>query len=72
MIKKKFKNPLLVHLSVLEDPRSGENFRHEFLEIVFITVCAVISGCENWSEIEDYAEAKKEWLQKKDFAENKK
>ena len=55
MIKKKFQNPLLVHLSVLEDPRSGENFRHAFLEIVFITVCTVICGCENWSEIEDYA-----------------
>ena len=62
MIKKKFKNPLLVHLSAIEDPRSGENFRHEFLEILFITVCAVICGCENWSEIEDYAEAKKEWF----------
>ncbi len=52
MIKKKFKNPLLRHLSIIEDPRSGENSRHDFLEILFITVCAVICGCENWSEIE--------------------
>lgn len=62
MIKKKFKNPLLFHLSILEDPRTGENYRHDFLEIIFITVCAVICGCENWSEIEDYAEAKKTWF----------
>lgn len=62
MIKKKFKNPLLRHLSIIEDPRSGENSRHDFLEILFITVCAVICGCENWSEIEDYAVAKEEWL----------
>ena len=62
MIKKSFKNPLLVQLSILEDPRSGENYRHDFLEVMFITVCAVICGCENWTEIEDYAEAKYEWL----------
>ncbi len=42
MIKKKFKNPLLFHLLILKDPRTGENYRHDFLEIVFITVCAVI------------------------------
>jgi predicted transposase YbfD/YdcC len=51
-----------MHLSVIEDPRSGENSRHDFLEILFITVCAVICGCENWSEIEDYAIAKEAWL----------
>lgn len=62
MIKKKFNNPLLFHLSIIEDPRTGENYRHDFLEIIFITVCAVICGCENWSEIEDYAEAKKDWF----------
>jgi predicted transposase YbfD/YdcC len=62
MIRKKFENPLLIHLSIIEDPRTGENSRHDFLEILFMTVCAVVSGCENWSEIEDYAESKKDWF----------
>jgi predicted transposase YbfD/YdcC len=53
---------LLVHLSNLEDPRSGENSRHSFIEVIFIAVCAVISGCECWTEIEDYGHAKKKWL----------
>ena len=29
---------------------------------MFITVCAVICDWENWTEIEDYAEAKQKWL----------
>ncbi len=62
MIKKKFSNPLLIHLSELEDPRTGENFKYDFLEVMFITVCAVVCGCENWTEIEDYAQAKEEWF----------
>jgi predicted transposase YbfD/YdcC len=53
---------LLFHLSKLEDPRTGQNFQHLFVEIVFITVCAVISGCEHWTEIEDYGLAKESWL----------
>jgi predicted transposase YbfD/YdcC len=53
---------LMFHLSQLEDPRSGENTRHKFVEILFISVCAIISGCECWTEFEDYGNAKKEWF----------
>jgi len=53
---------LMIHLSNLEDPRTGENCRHSFFEVIFIAVCAVISGCECWTEIEDYAHAKQDWL----------
>ncbi len=59
------KAKLMVHLSNLEDPRSGQNSRHIFIEVIFIAICAVISGCECWTEIEDYAETKQDWL--KDF-----
>ena len=53
---------LLIHLSSLEDPRSGENSQHNFTEVLFITVCAVLAGCESWYQIEDFAEAKRTWL----------
>ena len=53
---------LLIHLSGLEDPRPGENTVHNFLDILFMAVCAVISGCESWIEIEDYALTKKSWF----------
>ena len=42
---------LLVFLSSLEDPRSGENVQHDLTEILFIAVCAVLSGCESWYQI---------------------
>ncbi len=44
------KTTLMVHLSRLEDPRTGQNTRHKFIEVLFIAVCAVISGCECWTE----------------------
>jgi len=53
---------LMIHLSNLEDPRAGQNCKHNFFEAIFIAICAVISGCECWTEIEDYAHAKKDWL----------
>ncbi|MBX9768292.1 MAG: ISAs1 family transposase, partial [Bdellovibrionales bacterium] len=56
------KAKLMIHLSNLEDPRTGENCRHVFIEVIFIAICAVISGCECWTEMEDYAHAKKDWL----------
>ena len=38
------KTTLMVHLSRLEDPRTGKNTRHKFIEIVFIAICTAISG----------------------------
>jgi len=56
------KTTLMVHLSRLEDPRTSKNTRRKFIEIIFIAICAVISGCECWNEIEDYGKAKQQWL----------
>lgn len=56
------KTTLMIYLSRLEDPRTGKNTRHRFIEIIFITICAVISGCECWTEIDDYGKAKEQWL----------
>lgn len=56
------KYELIHHLSQLEDPRSGENSKYKFIEILFISVCAIICGCESWTEIEDYGQSKREWF----------
>lgn len=61
-MKESEKLTLIYHLSPLNDPRTGENIQHKFLDIVFMAVCAVISGCENWVEIADYAKVKKDWF----------
>ncbi len=34
------------HFSALDDPRKDINIKYDFLDIVFLTVCAVASGAE--------------------------
>jgi predicted transposase YbfD/YdcC len=48
----------------LPEPRVHVNkIRHELSDIVAITVCAVICGIDEWDLIEDYAHAKRPWLE---------
>lgn len=51
------------HFSDLKDPRIDRQKKHLLVDIIAIVICAVISGVTRWTEIEDYAEEKKEWLQ---------
>ena len=44
------------------DPRRpGGNIRHKLVDLLVIILLGVISSCETWIEIEDYAHAKYEW-----------
>ena len=52
------------HFAELVDPRLGRNRRHTLIDIVVLTVCAVISGCETWQDIEEYGQFKLEWLRR--------
>ena len=40
------------------------NKRHELIDIVAISICAVICVADSWEEIEAYAKNKKDWLTK--------
>lgn len=51
----------LTCFSDLTDPR-GDNVRHPLPSILFIALCAVISGAESWEDIELYARSKQERL----------
>lgn len=53
---------LLAHLSVLVDPRIDRNKRHDLSEMVFVAVCATLSGADGWSDIEEFAENRLAWL----------
>ncbi len=55
---------LLEILSQLDDPRSDRHKKYPLLEIVFLTVSAVLSGFEDWDEIVDFGESKLEWLRR--------
>ncbi len=54
--------PIAEHFGELEDPRNGRAKRHELLDIIVITLCAVICGADNWVEIEEFGKAKREWF----------
>ncbi len=46
----------------LDDPRAEHSIDHLLMDIVLITICAVICGAESWVEIENYGLAKQVWL----------
>lgn len=52
------------HFADLPDPRIERTKQHKLLDILFITVAAVLSGCDDWNAIELYGEAKEEWLRR--------
>lgn len=53
---------IIDHFTELEDPRIERHKRHSLIDIIVLTVCAVISGAETWEDIEDYGRYKEEWL----------
>ena len=55
---------LLDHFASLEDPRVERNQLHALLDIVLLTVCAVVSGAHGWEAIEEFGHAKRDWLRK--------
>jgi predicted transposase YbfD/YdcC len=50
--------------SSLEDPRVERHKKHKLLDILILTICAVISGAEGWEAIEQFGKDKEDWLKK--------
>ena len=50
------------YFSSVPDPRMILKTRHKLTEIITIALCAVIAGADDWVEISDFGEAKKEWF----------
>ena len=48
--------------SDIKDPRVERHKRHKLIDIITITICAVISGIEHWTEIQSYGETKYKWF----------
>ena len=42
---------------MLDDPRTDHARRIELLDIIVITLCAVICGAKNWVELEEFGKA---------------
>ena len=54
------------HFSSLIEPRrtSKGNLKYPLEEILFLTISAVISGCNTWTSIQEFGEQKIDWLRK--------
>ena len=53
---------LLKHFADLPDPRDPRGIRHELVDIVCISILAVICGANTYSQIHQYALAQEAWL----------
>jgi predicted transposase YbfD/YdcC len=52
------------HFRKLKDPRVVGRSTHLLLDIVTITLCGVICGCNDWQEIETFANCRVDWLKR--------
>jgi predicted transposase YbfD/YdcC len=55
---------LLEIFDSVPDPRSEKNRRYPLDEVLFLCVCAVISGAEGWSGIAQFGQAKLDWFRR--------
>jgi predicted transposase YbfD/YdcC len=59
---KAFKKSLEEHFNSVEDYRRQGSIRHRLIDILFITICAVISGANDLKAVAMYAQRKQRWL----------
>jgi len=46
----------------LTDPRINRNLRHPLVNIITISICAIICGCDDFCSIEEYGNSKADWF----------
>lgn len=62
MPKEKLDTELLGYLSIIQDPRIERSKLHKLEDILFITICAVLCGCDTWEDIHEFGVIREEWL----------
>src|SRR5215207_1316323 len=50
------------HFATLKDPRSEQGKDHLLVDILTITLCAVICGADDWVAVATFGETKADWL----------
>src|SRR5215210_2734383 len=50
------------HFATLADPRVERGREHRLMDILTITLCAVICGADDWVAVATFGELKEEWL----------
>jgi predicted transposase YbfD/YdcC len=52
------------HFSVIPDPRVERSKLHNLMEVLFIGLCSVLSGGQNFADMKHFGDSKIEWLRK--------
>lgn len=52
------------HFGEIDDPRRQAGRRYPLIEVLFIALCAIIGGADNWVAIERFGKAKASWFGK--------
>lgn len=58
------------HFSSLEDQRQLSKISYPLLDILFATLCAIISGAKGWNEIHEYISGHYDWFHRQGFLKN--
>ncbi len=53
---------IVENFSTLKDHRMRGKIRHKLIDIIILSICAVICGADEFKQIEEYGKVKKEWL----------
>src|ERR1700737_5661590 len=52
------------YLDSIPDPRLTRNRRHKLVDILVISLCGFLAGCEGWVDVELFGISKQRWLEK--------
>jgi len=50
--------------SHLTEPRNSASVRHPLINIITIAICAIISGCDSFNDMEEYGHSKLKWFRR--------
>lgn len=56
------KSEILTYFRTMKDHRLDRKKKHDMLDIITITIAAVLCGADDWYEIEEFAEIRESWL----------
>jgi hypothetical protein len=50
------------HFGIIQDHRADRGKKHNLMDILFITLCAILSGAETFVDMEDFGDLRVDWL----------
>jgi len=58
------KMTLLERIETLPDPRQEAKCQYKFGEVIFMTICGILCGADDWPSIQLFSETKHDWFKK--------